>query len=284
MIVYFIMMTVRESCFLTRFSHWLKTSQLSFTVAIGNCDIKRIRSLLLALLIIQTCILVSCARTDRGEDNLDQLIEMEGDIYRDQEVSTQRIEEIEEAIRRYRKEVERTVDATGQVGIYYKMLAIEYMRGGMYGAAYDTLKQAIDIYPENPILFYYSAVCAARMSRAQVLEEDRERWLERSVTLYRRAIDLDPGYADALYGLSVLYVFELERPEEAEALLETMLTVESKEIEGRFLLAGVYYRLGKLEQALELYKEIESLSEVEQKRQEARDNKKRIEDELYGTQ
>jgi len=238
----------------------------------------------LALLIIQTCILVSCARTDRGEDNLDQLIEMEGDIYRDQEVSTQRIEEIEEAIRRYRKEVERTVDATGQVGIYYKMLAIEYMRGGMYGAAYDTLKQAIDIYPENPILFYYSAVCAARMSRAQVLEEDRERWLERSVTLYRRAIDLDPGYADALYGLSVLYVFELERPEEAEALLETMLTVESKEIEGRFLLAGVYYRLGKLEQALELYKEIESLSEVEQKRQEARDNKKRIEDELYGTQ
>ncbi|MBA7575157.1 hypothetical protein ES708_16978 [subsurface metagenome] len=238
----------------------------------------------MALLIIQTCILVSCARTDRGEDNLDQLIEMEGDIYRDQEVSTQRIEEIEEAIRRYRKEVERTVDATGQVGIYYKMLAIEYMRGGMYGAAYDTLKQAIDIYPENPILFYYSAVCAARMSRAQVLEEDRERWLERSVTLYRRAIDLDPGYADSLYGLSVLYVFELERPEEAEALLETMLTVESKEIEGRFLLAGVYYRLGKLEQALELYKEIESLSEVEQKRQEARDNKKRIEDELYGTQ
>ena len=238
----------------------------------------------MALLIIQTCILVSCARIDRGEDNLDQLIEMEGDIYRDQEVSTQRIEEIEEAIRRYRKEVERTVDATGQVGIYYKMLAIEYMRGGMYGAAYDTLKQAIDIYPENPILFYYSAICAARMSRAQVLGEDRERWLERSVTLYRRAIDLDPGYADALYGLSVLYVFELERPEEAEALLETMLTVESKEIEGRFLLAGVYYRLGKLEQALELYKEIESLSEVEQKRQEARDNKKRIEDELYGTQ
>ncbi len=243
---------------------------------------KRMRSLLLALLVIQICILASCARIDRGEDTLDQLIEMEGDIYRDQEVSAQRIEEIEEAIRRYRKEVERTMDATGQMGIYYKMLAIEYMRGDMYGAAYDTLKQAIDIHPENPILFYYSAVCAARMSKARVQVVDRERWLERSVTLYRRAIDLNPGYADALYALSVLYVFELERPEEAEVLLETMLIVESKEIEGRFLLAGVYYRLGKLEQALELYEEIESLSKVEQKRQEARDNKKRIEDELYG--
>lgn len=245
---------------------------------------KRMKSFLLALLIIQTCILVSCARIDRGEDTLDRLIEMEGDIYRDQEVSAQRIEEIEEAIGRYRKEVERTVDATGQLGIYYKMLAIEYMRGGMYGAAYNALMQAIEIHPENPILFYYCAVCAARMSKAQVLAEDQEQWLERSETLYRRAIDLDPGYADALYGLSVLYVFELERPEEAEALLETLLSVESKEIEGRFLLAGVYYRLGKLEQALELYKEIESLSEVKQKRQNARDNRKRIEDELYGAQ
>jgi len=242
------------------------------------------KSPLLALLIVLTCILVSCARIDRDEDVLEQLIEMEGDIYKDQEVSTQRIEEIEEAIRRYRKEVERTVDATGEVGIYYKMLAVEYMRGGMYGTAYDALRQAIDIHPENPILFFYSAVCAARISRAQVLAEDRQRWLERSVNLYRRAIDLDPGYADALYGLSVLYVFELQRPEEAEALLETMLIVESKEIEGRFLLAGVYYRLGKLEQALELYKEIESLSEVEQKRQEARENGRRIEEELYGAQ
>jgi tetratricopeptide (TPR) repeat protein len=244
----------------------------------------RMRSFLLALLIIQICILVSCARIDRGEDTRDQLIEMEGDIYRDQEVSAQRIAEIEEAIGRYRKEVERTVDAAGQVGIYYKMLAIEYMRGGMYGAAYDALKQAIAVHPGNPILFYYSAVCAARMSKAQALAEDAERWLEISETLYRRAIDLDPGYSDALYGLSVLYVFELERPEEAEALLETMLIVESREIEGRFLLAGVYYRLGKPEQALELYKEIESLSEVERKRQDARDNRKRIEDELYGAQ
>lgn len=246
--------------------------------------IKLIRSPLLGVLIIQTCILVSCARIDRGEDTLDQLKEMESGIYRDREVSRQRIEEIEEGIRHYRKEVERTVDATGQVGIYYKMLAIEYMRGGMYGAAYDALKHAIEIHPENPILFYYSGVCAARMSKAQVLAEDREQWLERSVALYRRAIDLDPGYADALYGLSVLYVFELGRPEEAETLLETMLIVESKEIEGRFLLAGVYYRLGKLEQAIEVYKEIESLSTVEQKRQEARDNRKRIEDELYGAQ
>jgi tetratricopeptide (TPR) repeat protein len=226
--------------------------------------------------------LSGCARADRADAMADQLVEMEGGA--DREVSIQRVEEIEREIRRYHKEVDRTVDATGELGVYYKMLAIEYMRGAMYGAAYDALEQAIAIQPENPILFYYSAVCAARMGKAQVISEDRQRWLDRSEALYRRAITLDPSYADALYGLSVLYVFELGRPEEAEDLLERLLAVESKEIDGRFLLARVYYSLGKLENAIELYREIESLTDVKQIREKALESKEQVERELYGAQ
>jgi tetratricopeptide (TPR) repeat protein len=221
--------------------------------------------------LIPTCMLVislagalaGCARAYRAEAMADQLAEMEGGA--DREVSIQRVEEIEREIRRYRKEVDRTVDATGELGVYYKMLAIEYMRGAMYGAAYDALEQAIAIQPENPILFYYSAVCAARMGKAQVISEDRQRWLDRSEALYRRAITLDPSYADALYGLSVL-------------------AVESKEIDGRFLLARVYYSLGKLENAIELYREIESLTDVKQTREKALESREQVERELYGAQ
>ncbi|MBN2552862.1 MAG: tetratricopeptide repeat protein [Spirochaetales bacterium] len=234
------------------------------------------------LLCILACGLGGCSRADRASDMVDQIARMEGKG--EGEVSAQRIEELEREIRRFQKEVDRTVDAAGQLGVYYKMLAVEYMRGGMYGTAYQALEQAIAIHPENPILFYYAAVCAARMSKAQVIQEDRRDWLERSEALYRRALLLDPGYADALYGLSVLYVFELERPEEAEGLLETLLTVESKDIEGRFLLARVCYSLGKLEEAIELYRQIESLSHVREVRQEAEDSRERVEEELYGAQ
>ncbi|UCF97634.1 MAG: tetratricopeptide repeat protein [Spirochaetaceae bacterium] len=233
------------------------------------------------LLVILAGSLVGCARFAR-DPMLDQLVEMEGEA--DREVSAQRLEEIEREIQRYRKEVERTVDAMGQLGSYYKMLAVEYMRGGMYGAAYDALEQAIAIYPENSILFFYSGVCAARMSMAEVIAEDRQQWLERSEALYRRALALDPGYDDALYGLSILYVFELDRPEEAEGLLVRLLADQSKEIDGRFLLARVYYSLGKLESAIEVYRDIESLSDVAEKRQEARDARVQIEEELYGAQ
>jgi tetratricopeptide (TPR) repeat protein len=240
------------------------------------------RLLIVCLAAALSAALAGCARVDRDEAVVDQLVEMEGGA--DREVSLQRVEEIRREVRRYRREVDRTVDAAGQLGVYYKMLAVEYMRGTMYGEAYDALEQAIAIQPENPILFYYSAVCAARMGKAQVISEDRLRWLDRSEALYRRAVILDPGYAAALYGLSVLYVFELDRPGEAEALLERLLAVESKDIDGRFLLARVYYSLGKLENAIELYREIESLAEVEQVREQALNGRKQVEEELYGAQ
>ena len=225
-----------------------------------------------------------CGRVDSTEVMMDQLVQMEDQDYADREISARRVEEIQVEIRRYRKEVERTVDAAGQLGIYYKMLAVEYMRGGMFGTAFEALQQAIAIHPENPILFYYAGVCTARMSAAQVIEEQRAQWLERSEKMYRRAVTLDPEYADALYALSVLYVFELDQPEQAESLLESLLAVESKDIDGRFLLARVYYLRGGLEEAIEVYREIESLSNVELIRREARKGIEQIEEQLYGAQ
>jgi len=195
----------------------------------------------------------------------------------------QRIQELRTGIERYRKEAERTVEATGQVGVYYKLLALQYMDRQMYGEAYDSLQQAIRIHPENPILFFYAAVCAARMSQARVDEESRARWLDRAEKLYRRALDLDPGYVDALYGLSALLVFELNRPAEAETLLERILAIEERNLDALFLLGNVYYRLGRLEAAMDTYREAAAATKVPERRDQALDNAQRIERELYGT-
>ena len=58
----------------------------------------------------------------------------------------------------------------------------------------------------------------------------------------------------------------------------------TRDIDGRFLLARAYYKLGKLEETIELYGEIESLSDVREKRQEASERRSQIEEELYGAQ
>ena len=209
---------------------------------------------------------------------------MERGEYRDQALSQERVDELLTEIRRYQKEVEKKVDASGQIGVFYKMLAGQYMRAAMYQEAERALEQARTIYPENPVLFYLSGICAARIAKAQLEAEDRGRWFERAELSYRRAIDLDQRYVDALYGLSVLYVFELKQPESARDLLERLLSKEKKNVDALFLLGNVYYQTGRLESAIEVYESIAEVTSVDVSKQEALRNKKKIEDELYGAQ
>jgi tetratricopeptide (TPR) repeat protein len=231
-------------------------------------------------------LLAACSRKDEFYVESLKSMEPPGSPSRERGggVAEDRIKELKEGIVRYRREVERTVQATGQIGIYYKMLALQYMQRDMYGEAYGSLQQAIQIHPENSILFYYAGVCAGRMSQAMVDDQSRTQWLARAEKLYRRALALDQNYVDAMYGLSVLLTFELERPEEAEGLLERVLDIEKNNLEAMFLLGNVYYRLGRLEEALETYRRAAAAARAPERREEALVNQRRIEAELYGAQ
>ncbi len=232
-----------------------------------------------ALLALATLFLAACAR-DRAA-YLEPLKRMEPGEGKN--VSDRQITELKAAIRRYQAEVDRKVRATQQLGIYYRMLAVRYIDLQMYQPAYEALEQARAIYPENAVLFYYSAVSGARLGQAQSEPARRGEWLARSERLYRRAIALDPDYPSALYGLAVLYVFELDRAQEAVGLLEHLLEKQKNNTDALFLLGNVYYRLGRPEKALELYNLLLRIELPADKRQEAQANKRRIEEELHGT-
>lgn len=93
-------------------------------------------------------LLIGCVRQDPVM--VDSLVAMEDDRYGG--VTDVRINELKEKIRFYKAEVDRTVKATEQLGVYYKMLAVEYRDREMYKAAYDAYRKALDIHPENEML------------------------------------------------------------------------------------------------------------------------------------
>ncbi len=222
---------------------------------------------------------LSCSKDEKYY--LDELKGMETKEYRGEELSSERIEELRAGIRRYRKVVEKKVDAGAQIGIFHKMIAVQYMRAAMYRQAYDSLKEALTIHPENPILFYLSGLCAARYAQTQADNSERDFWLDQAEFHYNRAITLDPLYVGALYGLSVLYIYERGRIREAESLLERILAKESKNVDAMFLLANVYYQMRRFEATLQIYDDIIRLTRVDAKKKEALENKRRVESELY---
>jgi tetratricopeptide (TPR) repeat protein len=164
-------------------------------------------------------------------------------------------------------------------------LALGYMDRGIYSEALRHLEQALKIFPDNEILHFYAGLCSARFGKSIVAVDraaERARWYATAEAYYRRAIELYPDYADALYGLAILLVYELVRLDEAEDLLERLVSVETQDTDAHFLLAYVYYQTGRLQRALEQYELIERITGIGDKLDRARINKERIKKELLG--
>jgi tetratricopeptide (TPR) repeat protein len=230
------------------------------------------------------CILLlqaSCGSEKR--DYAERLSEFEPREYEDREVTEEKIKELEQKISELKKDVERTIEATYDLAVYNKMLALEYIELEMYGPALEALRKAIEISPANRLLFYYAGVCSAQMSKSTNLETERKRYLEDAEFYYSRAIELKNNYVEALFGLAVIYVFELDRPLDAKGLLEDVLRYSSSNTQAMFLLARVNVQLGDVETAIDLYERIEENSAIDTERQEAASNKQQLLEEYYGS-
>lgn len=197
------------------------------------------------------------------------------------------IEELETAIKKYQERVEDMVVADQQVGIWYKMLGSRYLDNQMYGKALEAFRMASEYYPANPNLFYYVGICAGHMAK-QALDygatgstAQKYNYFKLAEEAYLRALELDPRYARALYGLGVLYTFELDEPAKAIPYLETLLEIEKLHTDGMFALARAYYATYEFDKAIEMYDKIIETTKSPEKKAQAEANKKVVLEAAY---
>ncbi|MDR3201143.1 MAG: tetratricopeptide repeat protein, partial [Spirochaetales bacterium] len=161
-------------------------------------------------------------------------------------------------------------------GTYHKLLAIAYLDKAMYGKALEAIEDAIRIYPEQHVLFVYRAISAARLAKALKSDTERMQYMQIAEDSYQRAIAIDPLSTQALYGLAILYTYELGKPENALPLVERILKKETRNVDAMFLLGAAHYLMGNMEAALETYDKIIATSNAGTRRDEAKKNKERI--------
>jgi len=195
--------------------------------------------------------------------------------------------EIKEAIQKYQTRVEDIALANQQIGIWYKMLGSRYLDNQMYGEALEAFRMATTYYPANQNLYYFVGVCAGFMAN-QALDysatgstAQKFNYLKLAESAYLEAIKLDPKYARALYGIGVLYIFELEEPGKAIPYLETLAEVEKRNVDGLFLLANAYYQTFEFERAMEIYDEIISITTSSEDKAQAEANKRKVLETAY---
>ena len=238
----------------------------------------KIKAILLAA--AATIVLVSCGgvsnKTIIRHQKLEEGVE-----------SPTTIEELKDAIKKYQERVADVQQAQSQIGIWYKILGTRYLDNKMYGEALKCFQEALTYYPDNQNLYYYVGVCAGYMSHAAMdynasgTNEVKYNYLKLAEEAYLRAISIEDRYVRALYGLGVLYVFELDEPEKAIPHLEKALSIDTKNLDTMFVLARAYYSSYEFDKSIEIYDRIIETTKSEDTKKTAEENKKIVLDASY---
>jgi tetratricopeptide (TPR) repeat protein len=197
------------------------------------------------------------------------------------------LEDLERAIRVYEKQLEQYVRDAAQTGAYWKILGTRLSEKGMHVEALKAFQQAMRYNTEEAVLYYLTGVSAGRAGKfALEFEQNTDEaahYYDLSEGAYLRAIDLDERYTLAIYGLAVLYAFELNRPLDAIPRIERYMELRSGDINAMFILARCYYMSGQYRRALDQYDMIISSTSDTRRRSEAEQNKRAVQ-EMYNGQ
>ena len=196
----------------------------------------------------------------------------------------QSIDDLRKAIALYEKKIDEHVKDAVQTGIYWKILGSRLMdaRQPLYKDALEALQNAVRYMPEDETVHYLIGISAGSLARSEYFSpvEQAEHY-RIAEAAYLRALDLQGRYGKALYGLGVLYVYNLNRPEDAIPYLELFNEINKRDTDGMFVLASARALTGDFSGAVDLYDKIIGLTKDQKVKDQAEKNKQRVMDAWY---
>jgi tetratricopeptide (TPR) repeat protein len=243
---------------------------------------KIITLLAVVLVIVTAFIFLSQRQKDKARGEMANRIFSSGGTN-----SPATVEELKAAIAANEKKIESYVNDVAQTGIYWKILASRLQDRGLHGEALHALQNAAYYLPEDPSIQYNTGLSAGLMAKSSHAfpgseNVEREEYFSLAEKAFLRAIELDGRYLSPKYGLGVLYVFELDRAEDAIPHLLKYLEISRNDVDTMFVLARAYYVVKDYEAAIALYDRIIILTRDEQKRKDAQNNRQLIMGRMNG--
>ncbi|MDR0465542.1 MAG: tetratricopeptide repeat protein [Treponema sp.] len=197
------------------------------------------------------------------------------------------IDGLRKAIALYEDQIERNVREGAQTGVYWKILATRLADRNMHNDALSALERAIYFNSEDAFLYYLTGVSASFVAKSIVGfsandVNERERYFNLSERAYLRALEIDITYTRPMYALGVLYVFELERPQDAITYLDRYLLIQTSDYQAMFVLARAHFMLENFTQAIDIYDRIINRTKNMSEKDEALNNRDYIQGIIYG--
>jgi len=168
-----------------------------------------------------------------------------------------RTAELMATIKKYEKDIGDIISDQNNRSEFLKLLGLKYMDYKMWTLASEQFKQAMEITPESSRIHYYRAVALGQMAVNESNRSQRQQLLTEAEFEYQRALELDNMfYSSAAYGLAILYVFEMDRTDEAEELLDEIIQKDPAFLKAKMLRGQLYERERETVKAIEMYQSI----------------------------
>jgi len=196
------------------------------------------------------------------------------------------IDGLRQAIALYEDQIERHVREGAQTGVYWKILATRLSDRNMHNDAINALERAVYFNTEDPAIYYLTGLSAGSVAKSIVgfsdnSEKERDHYYKLAENSYLRAIELDITYTKPMYGLAVLYAFELNKPEEAILQLERYMQIIPSDISAMFVLARAYFMKEDFNKASEIYGKIADRTKDKKVKEEALTLRSHVQGMLY---
>lgn len=236
----------------------------------------KITTIIKSLFLIGSLLLLlfSCKKADDGL--LERMAQMEEGERTAALEGDKTYTELKRDINKFRKTLDEKVDAAEKLGTYYKLIGLKYIDYSMYGLALEAFEEALAIYPENPNVLYYAGLCSARLYKTEGSPDKSQEYLQQAVRYYKGSLAVNNRFSSPMYGLAVLYVYELDQPELAVPLLEMYNSIQKSSFDGQFVLAAAYYGAGDENGAVDTYNAIIEKADDSELVEAARTNRNQI--------
>jgi tetratricopeptide (TPR) repeat protein len=218
---------------------------------------------------------------EKNKERLDFAREI--DAYGPRKGVPRTIEDLKRAIAAYEKLQEQQVKAAAQTGVYWKILASRFQDRQMYFEAIEALERAIEIKPDDETLHYLLGLNAAYAAKSAydyggegAIGERSARYFALAEKAYLRSIELAPVYNQARFALAVLYIYEINRPEDGIKQLVAYMENRSGDADAMFMMARAFYMLARYREAVDWYDRGIPLTKDKTQKAEAEENRRYI--------
>ena len=213
--------------------------------------------------ILSALLLFSCKNNQADlEDLARRMAEMDG--VEMSEVDEKRTAQLILKIRTLEDDIGGVIEDQNNRAEFLKLLGLKYMDYRMWSLAAETFDGAVAVTPENSRLHYYRAVCLGQQAKAESDPVRTRELLLQAEEDYLIALEIEPGYSSAAYGLAILYVYELDRVYDGERLLDDLIRTDPSFIKGLMLRARLYEADGDRGRAVELYRRVREMGRDEE--------------------